>query len=290
MRPIERALRGAKNDLQLHALGVFSVAVAFLCLCATLLAVVNVDHARERWASFGRASVYLARGAKDEQVAAIERALKASEGVTSVRHVSPEDARKDVAEVGKDPLIDALPAEAFPESLEVSVQKNVRPERLEQLATELRSLPAVEGVETYSGWSERIESLLAGGVAAAGMLALIVLAAVVSVVSSTIRLSLQRRKIEVEVMKLVGATDGYVREPFVIEGAAQGALGASFAIVVLGVLYLVVRSHLDQRLVALFGAAPAFLPWQLVLVMVALGAVLGAVAAFMSLRRFVTPS
>jgi cell division transport system permease protein len=289
VRPVERALRGAKNDLRLHALGIFSVAVAFLCLGATLLAVVNVDHARERWASFGRASVYLVRGARAEQVAAIERALRGSEGVTSVRHVSADDARKDVAEVGKDPLVDALPAEAFPESLEVSVQKDVRPERLEQLATELRSLPAVEGVETYAGWSERIESLLAGGVAAAGILALIVLAAVISVVSSTIRLSLQRRRLEVEVMKLVGATDGYVREPFVIEGAAQGALGASFAIALLAVLYLVVRSHLDQRLIALFGMAPAFLPWSLILVTVALGALLGAVAAFLSLRRFVTP-
>jgi cell division transport system permease protein len=283
----ERAFRGAKNDLRLHALGIFSVAVAFLCLGATLLAVVNVDHARERWASFGRASVYLVRNASKEQVAAIERALRASEGVTAVRHVTPEDARRDSAEVGKDPLIDALPADAFPESLEVSVQKDLRPERLDQLAGELRSLPAVESVETYGGWSERIESLLAGGVAAAGILSLVVLAAVVSVVSSTIRLSLQRRKLEVEVMKLVGATEGYVREPFVIEGAAQGALGASAAVVLLGVIYLVIASHVDQRLVALFGMAPAFLPWSLVLLTIVLGAVLGAVAAFLSLRRFV---
>ncbi len=288
MSAFDRAFRGAKNDLRLHALGIFSVAVAFLCLGATLLAVVNVDHARERWASFGRASVYLVRGASKDQIAAIERALRASEGVTAVRHVTPEDARRDSAEVGKDPLIDALPAEAFPESLEVSVQKDLRPERLDQLAGELRSLPAVESVETYGGWSERIESLLAGGVAAAGILSLVVLAAVISVVSSTIRLSLQRRKLEVEVMKLVGATEGYVREPFVIEGAAQGALGASAAVVLLGVIYLVIASHVDQRLVALFGMAPAFLPWSLVLLTIVLGAVLGAVAAFLSLRRFVT--
>jgi cell division transport system permease protein len=288
VRAVERAFRGAKNDLRLHALGIFSVAVAFLCLGATLLAVVNVDHARERWASFGRASVYLVPRASKEQVAAIERALRASDGVSAVRHVTAEDARRDAADVGKDPLVDALPADAFPESLEVSVRKDVRPERLDQLAAELRSLPAVESVETYGSWSDRIENLLAGGVAAAGILSLVVLAAVVSVVSSTIRLSLQRRKLEVEVMKLVGATEGYVREPFVIEGAAQGALGASFAIVLLGIIYLVVQSHVDQRLVALFGMAPAFLPWPLVLVTIVLGAVLGAIAAFLSLRRFVT--
>ncbi len=288
MRPIERAFRGAKNDLRLHALGVFSVAVAFVCLGATLLAVVNVDHARERWASLGRASVFLARGAAPEQIQAIERALRATDGVRDVRRLTAEDARRDAAGPGKDPVIDALPAEAFPETLEVSVRKDIEPARVDQLAAQLRSLPAVEGVETSGAWSERIESLISGGVAAASLLSLIVLAAGVGVVSSTIRLSLQRRKLEVEVMKLVGATEGYVRQPFVIEGAAQGALGASLAIALLGVLYLVMKSHVDARLSALFGLTPSFLPCPVVLVTVALGAGLGAMAAFLSLRRFVT--
>jgi cell division transport system permease protein len=288
VRPLERAWRGAKNDLKLYALGVFSVAVAFVCMGATLLAVVNVDNVRERWASLGRASVYITRGASAEQVAAIEAALRGSDGVVSVRHVTSDDARREVARAGKDPVIDALPADAFPESLEVMVRKDLSSERLKQIASQLDSLPAVEGVETYGGWSERLESLLAGGVTAAGLLALVVLAAVVSVVSSTIRLSLQRRRLEVEVMKLVGATDGYVRQPFLIEGAAQGGIGAGLAIALLGVLFLVVKSHVDTRLLALLGTSPAFLPWSLVALTIFAGAALGAVAAVLSLRRFVS--
>jgi cell division transport system permease protein len=288
VRPLERAWRGAKNDLKLYALGVFSVAVAFVCMGATLLAVVNVDNVRERWASLGRASVYITRGASAEQVAAIEAALRGSDGVVSVRHVTSDDARREVARAGKDPVIDALPADAFPESLEVMVRKDLSTERLKQIASQLDALPAVEGVETYGGWSERLESLLAGGVTAAGLLALVVLAAVVSVVSSTIRLSLQRRRLEVEVMKLVGATDGYVRQPFLIEGAAQGGIGAGLAIALLGVLFLVVKSHVDTRLLALLGTSPAFLPWSLVALTILAGAALGAVAAVLSLRRFVS--
>ena len=95
-------------------------------------------------------------------------------------------------------------------------------------------LPAVDRVETYAAWSDRLAALLAGGVTASGLLALVVLAAVISVVSSTIRLALQRRRIEVEVLKLVGATDDYVRRPYVVEGAVQGALGATLALVLLG--------------------------------------------------------
>ena len=288
MTPLKRALRGAKNDLRLHALGVFSVAVAFVCLSATALAVVNVDQLRARWASLGGAAGYLKRDAPAEPVNARQRALKVSEGVVSVRRVSSEDARNEVAGRRQDPVLDALPNDAFPASLEVSVKKDLGSDRLARIASQLQLLPAVESVETYGAWSERLGTLLSGGVTASLLLALIVLAAVVSVVSSTIRLSLQRRRIEVEVMKLVGATDDYVRRPFVIEGAAQGAIGASLAILLLGVLYLVVRSHVDARLVALLGAEPAFLPWPMVLATVVLGALLGAVAAFLSLRRFVS--
>jgi cell division transport system permease protein len=112
-----------------------------------------------------------------------------------------------------------------------------------------------------------------------------VFAAVISVVSSTIRLSLQRRRVEVEVLKLVGATDAYVRRPFVLEGAAQGASGAVLAIALLGVLYAVVHSRFDERLALLIGSGPSFLPWHLALAIVLVGAALGAVAAHTSIRK-----
>jgi cell division transport system permease protein len=286
MTPIQRAFRGAKNDWRLHVLSIFSVAVAFVCLTSTLLCVVNVDQVRERWASLGRASVYLQRAATDSQVAEIEKALKKSEGVMAVRRVSSEDARREVAGAAGDPLLEALPADAFPASLEVSVKSGMASERLTKLAGQLEVLPAVESVETYGSWSERLGTVLAGGVTASLLLGIIVLAAVVSVVSSTIRLSLQRRRLEVEVMKLVGATDSYVQRPFVVEGAVQGAVGALLALVLLGVLFLVVQSHVDRQLVALLGQRRVFLPVSMVLGTVVLGGCLGALAAFVSLRKF----
>lgn len=285
MTPLERAWRGTRNDWRLHSLGVFSVAVAFVCLASALLVVVNVDGVRARWAESGRASVYLRPGATPEQVTAIEQALRATQGVSDVRFVSSEDARREVLAGGSDEVLAALPAEAFPASLEVSVVDEAGAERVGRLEAQLAALPAVESVETYQAWSERLGALLAGGVTAAAILALVVLGAVVSVVSSTIRLTLQRRRIEVEVLKLVGATDGYVRKPFVIEGAAQGAIGAVLAMALLGVLYAVVRGHFDGQLAMLLGTAPSFLPWTLCGGMVLLGALLGAGAAYASLRR-----
>ena len=78
---------------------------------------------------------------------------------------------------------------------------------LQDIALKLRALPAVDSVETYERGTERLSALLGGGVTAAACLALVVLAAVVSVVSSTMRLLMQQRRIEIEVLKLVGATD-----------------------------------------------------------------------------------
>src|SRR4029079_19381709 len=93
------------------------------------------------------------------------------------------------------------------------------------MAVKLRSLPAVDTVETYQRWTERLSALLGGGVTASAGLALSVLCAVVSVIGSTMRLLLQRRRIEVEVLKLVGANDAVVRGPLRGEGGRQSALG-----------------------------------------------------------------
>ena len=285
MTVFERAWRGGKNDWRLHLLSIFSVAVAFVCLASALLVVVNVDGLRDRWAKAGRATVFLAAGADEAQVKQLERALAQRQGVTSVRYVSPEDARQDIVGSGKDEVLAQLPAEAFPASLEVRLDAAVDRSTLGSLAGQLSSLPAVESVETYEAWTDRLASLLAGGVTASLLLAFVVLGAVVSVVASTIRLALQRRSREVEVLKLVGATDAYVRRPFVIEGAAQGGIGAVVAIALLAVVYGIVRSRFDGELTTLVGLTPTFLPWTMTVMMVVLGGLLGAMAAYGSLRK-----
>ncbi len=260
--------------------------MAFVCLASALLVVVNVAGVRDRWARTGRISVFLAgRRHACSTLPRIQKALHGTDGVQSVRYVSSEEARREVTGDNADKVLAALPAEAFPASLEVSVDEHTPARQIDRIAAQLDKLPAVDTVETYKAWSDRLGTLLAGGVSAAGLLALVVLGAVISVVSSTIRLTLQRRRIEVEVLKLVGATDGYVRRPFVLEGAAQGAIGAALAIGLLGVLYAIVQSHFDAQLGTLLGMRPTFLPWSVSLLMVLTGAALGAAAAYASLRR-----
>jgi cell division transport system permease protein len=271
----------------LHILSIFSLAVAFICLASALLVVSNVAAVRDRWSRAGRATIYLRDGASEAEVNALTAALESTSGVRKVRHVTSIEARREVIADERDKALANLPAAAFPSSLEVGFSDEVADEDLAAMALKLRALPAVDTVETYQRWTERLSALLGGGVTASACLAVIVLCAVVSVIGSTMRLLLHRRRSEVEILKLVGATDAFVRRPFVVEGATQGAAGAVAAILMLGALFLIVRGRFDNELAALLGVTPTFLPWYLAVGMVLLGATLGALTALVSLRRMV---
>ncbi len=283
-----RAKRGLQREWRLHALSVFSLSVAFVCLAAALLVVTNLQAIEKRWSHAGRASIYLKDDATSADVAQLKDALAKVPGVTAVRYVSSGQARDAFSkDDDQKNALAALPAEAFPASLEVDVAQDVTDEGLTEIVTKLEKLPAVDDVETYQSWTERLARLVRGGVAASAVLAVIVLLSVLAVVGSTMRFALQRRRAEVEVLRLVGATDRFVKAPFVVEGSLQGAMGATFAVALLGTLFFIVHSRFDGELGALLGVEPSFLPWQFALGMVALGAILGAAAASLGLRRLV---
>jgi cell division transport system permease protein len=277
------------REWRLHALSVFSLAVAFVCLGAALMVVANLRVVEERWAHAGRASIYLKDGATQDEIDALRLALARVPGVTGVHYLSSGDARMEFGQTQLDgnAALAGLPAEAFPASIEIDVAPDLANADLTDMVGKMKQLPAVDDVETYQSWTERLARLVRGGVAASGLLAVVVLFAVLAVVGSTMRMALQRRKTEVEVLKLVGATDGFVKKPYIIEGSLQGALGAAGALALLAVLFLVVRGRLDGELAALVGVEPTFLPWPVAVGMVALGAVLGAAAALASLRKLV---
>jgi cell division transport system permease protein len=288
MNAFERAYRAIRSDLPVNVLSVFSVSVAFVCLVTALLVVVNVQHVQNHWQHIGKLSVYLQSDITPERVGEIEKALRATSGVSSVRFVSSESARRELAENATDDMLAALPEQAFPSSIEVEGADTLSSEARQRIADQLRALPGVEGIEDYAGWSSKLASVFSGGVTAAAILALVVFGAVISVVSSTIRLALQKRKTQVEVLGLVGATDSYIRVPFLIEGAAQGTLGVLLALTLASILYAFMRGVLDTQVTALIGVSVSFLPWYFSFGLLLLGALLGVCAAYLSLRRLLS--
>ncbi|NOY93906.1 MAG: ABC transporter permease [Deltaproteobacteria bacterium] len=282
-----RARRGLREERRLYLVAVSSLSVAFLCLAVALLFMQNLGALGERWGQSNHLSVYLADNASDTDVAQLRVVLEALPEVEQVQSVSSEQARAEfIAQSTMGEELSTLPADVFPASLEIEVASGTPVQRLESLSQRLGSFGSVAEVETYSSFFERLHSLLSAGRGLAMGLALLVSLCVLAVVGNTIRLAVARRTREIEVMKLCGATDSFVRRPFVLEGAFQGSMSAFLALLLLSAAFLVLRERADDMLTALMGMRLLFLSPLAMLGLLFGGALAGAVGSALSLRRY----
>ncbi len=281
----ERALKGLRLQFGTQMLSVATVALSLFCMGAALLALENTGAMVRRWGAPVKVTVFLAEGVSLEQVDTLRRALTGLPEVEDARYVSSAEARQSLS-AGGDATVASAPVELFPATIELRlVPSAVTADRVASVAARVRRIPAVSEVETYRGFTERLRGLLAGGRAAAGIVALGVLLCVLAVVSNTVRMSLAARLREIEVLRLVGATRAYIRTPFLVEGAMLGGVGAVVAVAVLAMVYATLRSHFDASLGTLLGVHPVFLPWTVSMLLVVGGAGLGALGSAAALRR-----
>jgi cell division transport system permease protein len=282
-----RAKRGLRDDLRLHLIAIASLVVAFLCLGAALLSVENLARIAERWRGAQHLTVYLKDGAKEGDVAQLRLVLESLQETEQVRYVSAADARKEFAEQsGLNAASGALPADAFPASLEVALRANVREPRVAEVAERVRRFAAVDEVETYHDWFAQMGTLVSAGRSLVVMLAMLVVICVTAIIGNTIRLAVANRKGEIEVLKLCGATDGFVRSPFVIEGTLQAVAAALAALFLLLVLYLGLHGYVESTLSAITGVRTVFLDPLAALMIVFGGGLMGALGSTLSLRRY----
>jgi len=284
-----RARRGFREDAKLYAVAVSSLAVAFLCLATALLAITNLSAMAERWSRSGRMTIYVRDGAPDADVQALRTTLAELPEVSSATTLSAAEAREQFvrdANVGGE--LAGLPADAFPASIEVTLRTGVTAARADEIAARVGHVAAVEGVETYRAFFQKLESLVLTGRTTAGIVAVLVLICVLAIVGNTIRLAVAGRRDEIEVLKLCGATDSFVRGPFLVEGALQGFTASLVAVVFLGVCYALLHAQLDGTIAALTGVRAAFLNPAVVVTLVLGGGVAGVVASAASLRRYLT--
>src|SRR5690606_24488962 len=148
--------------------------VAFLCLAFALLMVENLRHVEHRWNSVGQLSVYVVEGVDEAGVNEVVRALRATSGVASARHVSAETARSEMLDATSSTLLESLPSGAFPDSIEVELDLGLEPARVGRIVAQLRALPSVESVETYASWTARVSRFVRAANVVAVCLTLVV--------------------------------------------------------------------------------------------------------------------
>jgi cell division transport system permease protein len=219
------------------------------------------------------------------EIEALQTEILSWPEVKTALFVSKEDALKRLKEDFKDSpeVIEGLTGNPLPASFEISLND---PQTVKTVAARFEGNPIVDDVRYGREIAERLFNFTSQ--ARNFLVIFIVLLGVVSVllISNTIRLSIFARKREVEIMKLVGATNWFIRWPFIIEGVAVGLVGAAVAVVVvlLANSFLVGRIRDSMPFMAIPLDAVPYL--FLSAVLLAVGVVIGALGSALGLRRF----
>ena len=174
-------------------------------------------------------SLFMTVAAGNKEAAEIEARLREADP-GKWRFVARDEALKHLAEMeGMGEVAAGLTKNPLPDAFIVEPDDH-RPDTLEKLAETFRGWPAVAHVQLDSAWSRRLDVFLRIGQLAVSLLATLFAGALVAVTFNTIRLQILAQAAEIEVSRLIGATDAFIRRPFQYFGALHGALGGLFAL------------------------------------------------------------
>lgn len=218
-------------------IGVLGIALALPA--GLYVALTNIQGYAQALAADPQLSVFLSLEAGPADISGTGTRLRAHPAVASARYVSRDEALKQLTtRSGLADVVDSLSENPLPDAFIVQ-PRDVAPQKLEQLRDELRGWPKVAHVQLDALWARRLEAGLRLARLAVGLLATLFAFALVAVTFNTIRLQILTRREEIEVAKLIGATDPFIRRPLLYFGAMQGLAGglAAWAIVALS-LYL----------------------------------------------------
>ena len=290
---LREALRALRRNAVPSFAAVATVLVTVLVLGVFIPVVQATTGAANEIRSKVLVDVYFKRDATQADIARVQRIVENDvPGVGRVQFISKEQAIKAEREAGRGEFYDLLGSNPLPDLLRVTPAS---PDDIGEVREALAPLSpsgertvidaSIDEVQDRKENTDKILSATRVVKLTMGLLAALLALASLLLVANTIRLSMYARRREVEVMKLVGATDWFIRWPFVIEGVLVGALGGVTAIVLLGVVKVTLVDPLASDFALI--AAPDTMNFGL-LVAVLLGSAVGvsALGSGLSLRRF----
>jgi cell division transport system permease protein len=232
-----------------------------------------------------KVSVYLKDDVLNRQVGTLELRLRQNPDVKTVTYLSKADAlAKMKKQLGPDNnVFKQLPVNPLPASLDVKLHD---PDSARAVAATVRGRAGVDSVSYGGKTADRVLRVGATIEAVVGGLILVLAIAAVLLIANTIRLSIHSRRREIEVMKLVGATNWFVRLPFIIEGMLCGLVGAAVAIVLLYASYVGLLREWIQGSDLSSSQVQAISFWLLGALLLLAGTGLGAVGSGLTLRRY----
>lgn len=288
---LRKALENIWTNPFLSLVTLSTIAISMLILGLFSLIYLNVQQSLHQMGGELQITAYLQETISSEQAEVLRSKVADWPEVEGITYISKEQAlarfRSQLREYAG--ILEGLKENPLPASLELTLMPQYgRSGNIKELSTRLGRLPGVADVQYGRKWMAKlrvfVEVMKLVGITVGGLL----LIATIFVISNTIKLTFYSRREELEIMRLVGATDFFIKAPFLIEGLLHGLGGALLAAGGLSLLVLFLFSHLDLplRLAVMAGSLPT---GQLVAGFLGLGLLLGVLGSMVSLRRFLRP-
>jgi len=265
---------------------VSTVALTLLILGMFLIMVLNLNHMAAALESQVQISVYLQDNLSEQEIAAVKQQISQIPGLKKVEYVPKDQALQRFREqLGEQQTIlnDLGEENPLPNGFDVIVEQ---PDQVRGVA---QAVSNIKGVEKLRYEKEIVERLftITRMIRTVGLIIIVFLAlAAMFIISNTIRLTVFARRREIGIMKYVGATDWFIRWPFLLEGMMLGFLGALIAVLLLAKFYSVFIGYVTAS-IAFMPILPSYpIVIYLGVFLLGVGMAIGALGSTISLRRF----
>jgi len=286
----KQAFMNMVNNRGVHLIGIGTMVISLLIFGTFLLLFVNLNTWIHGWGHSLSMSVYLKDDIDKDTRDKITSVIRNFPSAEIKRYISKEDALKDLRTAlgSESGLLEGLSRNPLPASFEVVFGEVENPEKGPQRIKEvIEQLDGVDEVQYSEEWLKRFEGIMnvvrLAGFIIGGLLCI----GVLFIVTNTIKLTIYSRKHEIEIQKLVGATDWFVKAPFLLEGLIQGFFSATFSLLMLFSVYL----FFSAKKVHILGITVLdfiFLPPEYVISIILIGIILGLTGSFIAVGRFLT--
>lgn len=248
MRSAREALTASRRAPLLSALGVLTIAFSLFAFGLFGLVAINIRRALEQVSERVEVRAFLSDSADIEQVAAAMKDIGEFPEVLQVAYVSQEDAlaraRKEMGE-----FADVFEAGVLPASIEVHLRPGMRsPAIVKSVADKIRTYHFVDDVRYGEEWVEKLYRLRNIATVAGIALGVAFAAVAVIIIGATIRMMVLARAKEISIMRLVGATDMFIRLPFLIDGLVKGVLGGLVALLLVWITNRIVNEYFIETI------------------------------------------
>jgi cell division transport system permease protein len=284
----KRAIDDIFKNRFLNLVTIITISLSILISSAFILFFINTSEIINSWKKGLRIMAYLKDGISRTEVDYLTQAIQSLNGVQKLRYISKEEALSLLENQMEHQasLLENLTENPLPDSFEIRMTAAIESwQRIASLAAKIEKLNHVAEVEYGQQWIGRFIHLFNLFRLAGYAMGTLFFMAAIFIVANTIRLVIYSRREEVEIMRLVGATDNFIKIPFYFEGLIQGALGAVTGLGILYLSFFFIISNVDGDILpGLFGLK--FLPVPSICAILLGSMLVGWLGCYISLKQF----